>query len=369
MDRYEANVLGERLSASGVRAAPRNDLILRAMRGERTERTPVWLMRQAGRFDPAYRQLRAETGLELEQLFAHSVHAVDITLLPVRFGVDAAILFQDILTPLAPMGAPFVFRPGPVLDRPVRSGGDADRLVGYDPREQLAFVTESIALALDRLNGALPLLGFAGAPMTLLAFLVEGESPRGDATKTRRFLRDHRVAAEGLLKRLTALTADYLRMQIDAGVHAVQLFESCAPMFAEQEYRNLALPCQQEIFRLLGEHAPGAPRVLFAKDVDPVVMAASGADVISVGSRVSLTAAKEVMRGRAVQGNLDNLLLRDGTPEQVREAASACIGEGGHSGHVLNLGHGVLPNTPVRNVRAMIDASHECVIDGVEGLS
>lgn len=368
MDRHEADVLSERVSGPGVQGWPRNDLILRAMQGQRTERTPVWLMRQAGRFDPAYRRLREEAGLELEQLFAHPDHAADITVLPVRFGVDAAILFQDILTPLGPMGAPFVFRPGPVLDRPVRSADEADRLTGYDPRQRLGFVAESIRLALERLEGAVPLLGFAGAPLTLLAFLVEGESPRGNGAKTRQFVRDNREAAEGLLARISALTAEYLLMQIDAGVHAVQLFESCAPIFDAEEYRDLALPYHQEIFRLLGDYRPGTPRVLFAKNVEPTIMAASGADVISVGSGVPLAAARAAVRGRAVQGNVDNLLLRDGTPEQVNEAAAACIREGGHSGHVLNLGHGVLQGTPVANVQAMIDAAHGCVVEGAEGL-
>ena len=359
MDGHGTDLLGERVSA---RPRPRNDLIIRAMRGEQTERTPVWLMRQAGRFDPAYRQLRADVGLELEELFAHPVHAADITVLPMRFGVDAAILFQDILTPLGPMGAPFVFRPGPVLDRPIRTAADAERLQVYEPREGLRFVPESIHLALERLDGSAPLLGFAGAPLTLLAFAAEGGSPKNDAAWAKKLLREAPEAATALLDRVADLTADYLLMQIEAGVSAVQLFESCAQSFSDAQLREWALPAQKRIFERLA--GAGVPRVLFAKDIDPALMAESGADVISVGSAISLTNAKAAMPGKAVQGNVDNELLLKGTPEQIAAAAEACVREGGHTGHVLNLGHGVLQHTPVENVQAVIDAAHRFVLDG-----
>ncbi len=363
MDGHEADVLSQRVSGPAKNSGRRDDLLLRAMRGERTERTPVWLMRQAGRFDPAYRQIRESAGLTLERLFAHPEYAAKITVLPVRFGVDAAILFQDILTPLGPMGAPFVFRPGPVLEQPIRSAADADRLVEFDCAEDLSFVPQSISLALDHLKGEVPLLGFAGAPLTLLAFLLEGASPRGDAAPMRAFMHGCPDAARRLLTRITNVTARYLRMQIDAGVHAVQLFESCAPMFTQDEYRELALPSQQEVFRSLREYAPETPAVLFAREGDPALMAASGADVISVGSEVSLSEAKRAVPGRAVQGNVDNQLLLNGSPDQVRDAASNCIREGRHRGHVLNLNHGVLPGTPVENVVALIQAAHHCVLD------
>ncbi len=366
MDGYETDVLGQRVSTSAMNARPRNDLILRAMSGKRTERTPVWLMRQAGRFDPKYRELRERTGLELEQLFAHPEYAAEITVLPVRFGVDAAILFQDILTPLGPMGAPFVFRPGPVLEQPIRSPSDAERLIEYDCEEHLAFVPQSIDLSLDRLAGATPLMGFAGAPLTLLAFLLEGGSPRGDAARMRAFFARYPAAAKSLLHRITNVTVDYLRMQIDAGVHAVQLFESCASMFIDAEYRELALPSQREIFQLLREYAPDTPTVLFARDVQPDLMAESGADVISVGAGVSLREAKRAMPRGAVQGNVDNQLLLSGTVDEVCDATRACIRAGRHDGHVLNLGHGVLPGTPVANVQALIDAAHDCIIQEKE---
>ena len=168
--------------------APVNDLLLRAARRERTERTPVWLMRQAGRFDPKYLAIRDRCGLELEDLFRDPELACEITLLPIRFGVDAAILFQDILTPLAPLGARFVYRPGPVLERPIRGRRDIDRLRALDPRDELSFVSTSIKLVLSELKGALPLIGFAGAPLTLATFMIEGRSPGAKADQTRQLM-------------------------------------------------------------------------------------------------------------------------------------------------------------------------------------
>lgn len=339
---------------------PQNDLVIRAMRGERTERTPVWLMRQAGRFDPAYRQLRANAGLELEELFASPRHAAEITLLPLRFGVDAAILFQDILTPLGPMGAKFVFRPGPVLEHPIETAEDAERLEPYDPAEHLAFVLESIGLVLDRLGRRVPLLGFAGAPMTLLNFLVCGRSPGRDSDRLGRFLEQHESAADRLLRRLAGVTAAYLSEKIRAGVHAVQLFESSGDLVDRAVYERWALPYQQLVFESLADC--GVPTVLFAKGVAPEIMARSGASVISIGSSESIAEARNTMSRGGIQGNVDNSLLLAGSPEEVRKAAEACIREGGHNGHVLNLGHGVLKDTPVENVQAMISAAHECVV-------
>ena len=342
-------------------STPENDLVLQAMRGERTERTPVWLMRQAGRFDPAYRELRAAVGLELEELFASPEHAAEITVLPLHFGVDAAILFQDILTILGPMGAPFVFRPGPQLVRPVDSAQAADRLVTFDPVEQLPFVYESIRLTLDRIEGRVPLLGFAGAPMTLLNFLVCGRSPGESATKMLAFCESFPESAHGLLARLADVTAEYLLAKIDAGVDAVQLFESSAASLDTAAYRAWALPYQQIIFDRLRDS--GVPTVLFAKGTAPELLAESKATVISIGSDQSIIDARRAMPTGGVQGNLDNHLLRDGTPGDVRRTAERCIAYGGHRGHVLNLGHGVIKDTPVENVQAVIDAAHSYVVE------
>jgi uroporphyrinogen decarboxylase len=338
-----------------------NDLLLRAARRERTERTPVWMMRQAGRFDPAYRALRERCGLPLEELFRTPELAAEITLQPRRFGVDALILFQDILTPLAPMGAPFVFRPGPVLERPPRTAAVIDGLRPIDPARDLPFVAESIRLVRDELAGAMPLLGFAGAPFTLAAFMLEGGSPKGlDAT--RRLMRDDPVLLHALLGRLARLTIDYLKHQIDTGVDAVQLFESVADALSEREYRTFAHPYQAHVLQAL--HGT-VPLILFAKEqADLARMIATGATVLSVGTRVDLArAAAEYGDRVALQGNVDNQLLADGTPAEVARATEACIRAGGQRGHILNLSHGLLPRTPVDNVRQLIETCRSTRLD------
>ncbi|MEM7577092.1 MAG: uroporphyrinogen decarboxylase family protein [Planctomycetota bacterium] len=340
---------------------PEEHLLLRALRGERTPRTPVWMMRQAGRFDPQYRSIRASAGLELEELFASAEHAVQITPLPQRFGVDALILFQDILTPLGPMGLPFVFRPGPVSEHAVTDAALADRLRAFDPAEAMPYVFDSIRGVLRDLGDALPLLGFAGAPFTLFTYAVCGGSPGETGSgRVAAFLRDHADAAERLLERLAEVTADYLTAQIAAGVHAVQLFESSAGLLDEPDYARWALPYQTRVVRHVQTRCAGTPVILFAREVRPEVLVATGAQAISIGTDFDLAEAREtVSPGVGLQGNVDPLLLRDGTCEQVEASARAAIDAGRHQGHVLNLGHGVRKETPVENFETMVRVAHE----------
>ena len=334
----------------------KNDLLLRAARRERTVRTPVWLMRQAGRFDPRYGEIRRKYDLPLEELFRRPDAAAEISLLPGRLGVDAIIFFQDILTPLAPMGAGFVFRPGPVLETPLREPSDIEALRPYDVDSHLGFVTETLKLVAGALDGELPLLGFAGAPLTLAFFLIEGRSPGVEADRALGMMRSDPSTFRRLLRLLTDMTVDYLKLQVEAGVDAVQLFESLADRVSPEEYSEFALPCQVEIFSRLGS---GVPRILFAKDlpsVDP--MAASGADVLSIGSRLDLAEAGRRYGDRfALQGNVDNYLLRDGSLEEIAAAVRACVEAGGNTGHILNLGHGILKDTPFENVRQFIETA------------
>jgi uroporphyrinogen decarboxylase len=334
--------------------ATSNDLILRAARGERTERTPVWLMRQAGRFDPAYRELRERSGLPLEAMFRTPDLAAEITLLPQRFGVDALILFQDILTPVGPMGAEFLFRPGPVLERPVRTRTDVDRLRDFECADQLAHVVEEIGFVREATGDDPPLLGFAGAPLTVAAFMVEGQSPCTGLRATRVLMQRDPETMHRLLDRLSDVTAAYLRLQIDAGVAGVQLFESVADLLTESEYRAFALPYQRRILEAIGE---AVPRILFVKERSWLdLMLETGADVLSVGACVDLTEAREIVADHiALQGNVDNQLVAAGTSEQVELATRACIRAGGHHGHILNLNHGLLRNTPVENVVRLIE--------------
>lgn len=342
-----------------------NDSVLRAARREPTERTPVWLMRQAGRFDPAYLALREEAGLPLEKLFRHPELAAKITMLPQRFGVDALILFQDILTPLDPMGVECVFRPGPRFDRPVRTEADVRRLRVYDPTEELPFVPESIRLVQAELDGSMPLLGFAGAPFTLAAFLIEGGSPGSRLDHTRALMESEPSVLHVLLDKLAALTASYLSLQIDTGVDGVQLFESVADLLTDEEYRQFAHPYQAAV---LGRLGPRVPRILFAKERDCLeLMVETGADVLSVGRCVDLADAKRRYGDRvAFQGNVDNRLLQDGSPEQVEDAVRSCIAAGGQQGHILNLSHGLLKDTPVDNVVRLIDTCRNTSLRDLE---
>ncbi|MBN2559645.1 MAG: uroporphyrinogen decarboxylase [Phycisphaerae bacterium] len=333
----------------------KNDLLLRAARRERTERTPVWLMRQAGRFDPRYRALRERTDLRLEELFRNPELAAEISLLPRSYGVDAIIVFQDILTPLAPMGASFVFRPGPVLESPVRTASDVDRLRNYDPYTELAFVAEPLRLIREALDGDLPLIGFAGAPLTLAFFLIEGGSPGNKPEQTRALMESDPSLFHRLLERLADMTADYLAMQIEAGADVVQLFESAADLVSRRQYEEFAHRYHVRIFSRLGRRAP---TILFAKEQPFVdLMAESGADVLSVGSCVDLAEAKRQFGERvAFQGNVSNRLLVTGGFDEIDAAVRRCVQAGGHQGHILNLNHGLLPDTPVENVRRLIAA-------------
>lgn len=332
-----------------------SDLLLRAARGEATERTPVWMMRQAGRTDPAYVALREKVGLPLEDLFRSVDYSVEISLLPKRIGVDAIIFFQDILTPLAPMGAEFVFRPGPVLESPVRSKDQVERLRNYDLAAELPFVGETLATLRKTLNGTLPLLGFAGAPMTLLFFLVEGGSP-GSGAGALRLLEEDEATAHVLLEKLTAMTIAYLNYQIESGAQAVQLFESVADLLSEEVYQKFALPYHQRIFENLNKEAPS---ILFAKSFENLeLMRASGADVLSISNGHSISEAREVLGdGSPIQGNVSNRLVAEGTPEEIERAVQDCIESGGSVGHILNLDHGLLRETPWENVQAFVQSA------------
>lgn len=340
----------------------KNDLLLRAARGERTARTPVWMMRQAGRYDPEYQALRNSVDLPLERLFCTPDLAAQISLLPRRIGVDAIIFYQDILTPLAPLGASFVFRPGPQLADPIRTTGDVERLRSYDPADELAFVPETLRLVREALGGELPLLGFAGAPITLAFFMIEGGSPGADPWRARRFLEQAPRAAHRLLELLAEMTTDYLALQIEAGVDAIQLFESVGDLLTESQYREFAHPYHQRIFERLGDRVP---RILFVKERPWVdLMAASGADVLSLGACVDLAEARRRVGSQlALQGNVDNRILVDGPPDRIDEAVRRCIAAGQHTGHILNLNHGILRQTPFENACRFIEAAKRTVIE------
>jgi uroporphyrinogen decarboxylase len=335
-----------------------NDLFLRAVNHLPVPRVPVWLMRQAGRADPEYRSYRERVGLPLRELFRRAEHAVPISLLPRRFGVDAIVLYQDILTPLAPMGADFDFRPGPILATPIRRADQVRALRPIDPAEELGFVAESIRGVLSALGGELPLIGFAGAPFTLAAFLIRGSSPMHDMHDVLAFAQEQPALFAELIDRLTEMTAAYLRFQIEAGVHAVQLFESVGDQIPAPEYARYAHPSHQRIFAALPARVPA---ILFVKGSPRVdLMLESGAAVLSVGERESLGDVLRRGGGRvAVQGNVDNRILVKGSGSDVEAAVVACVADSGGRGHILNLNHGLLPEAPFENVKRFVNAARK----------
>ena len=349
----------------------KNDLLLRASRCLPVERVPVWMMRQAGRSDPLYRQIREELNLPLEQLFrtcpapmseTDIESAVKISLLPKRIGVDAIIVYKDILTPLAPMGTHFRFDPGPVLKPPIRTPPQVDALLPVDdPPAQLTFTGNVIRRLRENLNGELPLIGFAGAPLTLAFFLIAGESPikRGTGASEKaepvfQMIKETPELMHRLLNKLTEMTVNYLNYQISKGAQVVQLFESIADVLPRHLYTDFAFPYHEQIFAELN---PETPSILFAKECTYLdLMHQSGADVLSIGKCVDLSKAKAETDGTvAFQGNVDNDILRDGTPDDITAAVKTCLQQGGKTGHILNLSHGLHRDTPFENVKHFVN--------------
>jgi uroporphyrinogen decarboxylase len=335
----------------------KNNLLLRALRNESTSRTPVWMMRQAGRTDPMYRELRQRVDLPLEAMFRDSDISVEASLLPKRIGVDGIIIFQDILTPLTPMGADFLFRPGPQLKTPIRCETDIEKLRPIDPADDLAHVCRTIRGVRAALDGDLPVIGFAGAPLTLAMFLIEGKSPGRNPERVFSMMRDKPASMHKLLSKLADMTVAYLRYQIEEGVQTVQLFESMADIVTTEQYATFAHRYHERIFAALSNDVP---KILFAKERSEMnLLASSGADVISIGNCVDLRECRATVEDRvAIQGNVDNQIVATGSTDDVRRAVRECIDAGGSTGHVLNLSHGLLQNTPFENVQAFVDEAH-----------
>lgn len=334
-----------------LRAAP----FLVAARGGTPSRSPVWLMRQAGRSLPEYRALRAGTPM-LQACFDPAL-TCEITLQPVRrHGVDAAILFSDIVVPLraAGVGVDLVPGTGPVVARPVRSADDVAALPELVP-EQVAPVAEAVGLLVQELADT-PLIGFAGAPFTLASYLVEG-GPSRNHERTKALMYSAPDVWHALMGRLADITVTFLRAQVDAGVDAVQLFDSWAGALSERDYRRFVLPHSA---RVLGAVADaGVPRIHFGVGTGELLgaMAEAGADVVGVDWRVPLSEAAR-RTGRPVQGNLDPAVLfadRAAIEAEVRRI----LDEGSQAkGHVFNLGHGVLPETDPDVVTWLVELVH-----------
>ena len=336
--------------------SPRERL-LRACRGQPVDRPPVWLMRQAGRYLPEYRRVRGD--MPFLDFCREVQRAVEVSLQPVDLvGSEAVILFSDIFVPIPGLGVEVDFRPGPVVAQPIRTLAQVECLRAPDPRESVPFVFEILRCLRGELaSRELPLIGFAGAPFTLAAYLVEGRGSPQFPT-LRRMLYEAPDILRALLTRLTDQVVRYLDAQIEAGAEVVQLFDTWAGLLGEAEYREWVLPSHREIAAKLGHER--APLILFVGGGGHLVdaMAESGADVLSLDWRADLAdAARRVGARVSLQGNLDPCAL-SAPPGEIARRVRA-LAEAGRSarGHVLNLGHGVLPETPVEGVRTFVSAA------------
>lgn len=336
----------------------RKSLFLRACRGEPVERVPVWLMRQAGRYLPAYRAIREKHAF-LEVCKTPEL-AIEVSLQPYRLlDVDVVIVFSDILIPAESMGLPLeLTEAGPVLPEPVRDARGVDALREFDPEVETRFVMQAIAGLCRVVGPRVPVLGFAAAPWTLACYMVEGQTKAG-FTHTKRFLYSEPRVFRTLLERIARATALYLRAQIAAGAAAVQLFDTWCGELSREEYDAFALPALQLLLRELSPG--GVPVILYTKAAGHLLASAShaGATVLSLDWRVELAEARRQLGSRfALQGNIDPCILL-GPPEGIREAVAKAIRATHGIGHILNLGHGILPHTPVENARLFVQAGQE----------
>ena len=324
-----------------------NDLFLRACRGERGSRPPVWLMRQAGRYLPEYREVRKK--VDFLTLCRTPELAAQVTLQPIdRLGVDAAILFSDILVPAPAMGLNLDFNPGPVVDPPVRSADDVARLIVPEIEQEVPFVYETIRILRRELAGRVPLIGFAAAPFTLSAYLVEGEGSRTFG-HWKRMLYAAPEVAHTLLDKTTETTIRYLVAQVRAGAQAIQLFDTWAGLVSAQDYATFSLPYVKRVLAAVA--AEGVPTIYFALDAAHAAreVATCGANVLGADWRSRLSGA------HPLQGNLDPcVLLAD--VATVRRRTLVMLQDGaGLPAHIANLGHGILPETPVENAIAFVE--------------
>ncbi|MGH9795421.1 MAG: uroporphyrinogen decarboxylase [Candidatus Acidiferrales bacterium] len=346
------------MGSSPNAALSRQSLFLRACRCEPVERVPVWMMRQAGRYLPEYRALRARHSF-LEVCKTPEL-AADVSLQPYRaFRMDAVIVFSDILILAEAMGLDLqVSDAGPVLANPVRDAAAVRKLRAFDPERETRFLCDAIRQLNAAVGAEVPILGFAGAPWTLACYMIEGRSKEGFPT-AKQFLYSEPQAFRSLLETIAANTARYLQAQIAAGAATVQLFDTWAGELSLADYRTFALPALQGLIREVKAAYPSVPVILYTKGSSHLLdcLADARADVLSLDWRVDLADARRRFGPRlALQGNVDPCVLL-GPSETIRSAVADTIEKTGGHGHILNLGHGILPNTPVENARLFIETA------------
>ena len=341
----------------GSSATWQDSPFMRACRHLPNEHTPIWLMRQAGRFLPSYRAIREKASFL--QMCKTPELATEITLMPIeQLGVDAAILFADILLIAEPLavGLEFIEGVGPVIARPVRTAADVDGLKPIEPAS-LAFVYKTVGMVRRALPSHIPLIGFCGAPFTVASYLIEGRSSR-HFVRTKQLMYGDPGAWNALMGKLSAVLADYLNRQIAAGAQAVQIFDSWVGCLNEADYRRFVLPYTQAVIHSIRS---GTPVIHFGVDSAMLLpaMRDAGGDVIGLDWRIELGHGWDVVgHDHGVQGNLDPAVLLSTEEEIGRQAAGILNAAAGRPGHIFNLGHGVLPETSVDTVRRLVDFVH-----------
>ena len=342
-----------------------NDLLLRALLREPVERTPVWIMRQAGRYLPEYRKVRAQAG-DFMSVCSNPELACEVTLQPLRrYKLDAAILFSDILTIPDAMGLGlyFVSGEGPKFKRPVRTAADIRNLQRPEVEQQLGYVFEAVRTIRRELNGSVPLIGFAGSPWTVATYMVEGQSSREFST-IKALAAEDPQALLTLLDMVAQTTTDYLNAQISAGAQAVMVFDTWGGALAADDYRRYSLASMQKIVDGLTRENDGrrVPVILFTKGAGPLLtdMAETGCDALGVDWTTDLSMAREYVADKvALQGNLNPATLRE-SPELIRQGvANVLESYGTGPGHVFNLGHGITPDIDPDHLGVLVDAVHE----------
>jgi uroporphyrinogen decarboxylase len=337
-----------------------NETFLRACRGEKVENTPVWLMRQAGRYLPQYQAVRAN--VDFLTLCKTPELAAEVTLQPVEIlGVDAAILFSDILIPVEAMGIALEFpeKYGPTLSEPIRNKSAVDRLIVPDTEDDMPFIIETIKILREKLRDKVPLIGFSGAPFTLATYIIEGGSSRNFIHTKKMMFQNNRLF-NYLMDKLTLMVTSYLSAQIRAGVQAVQIFDTWAGVLTPFDYKKSVLPCVKKTISDLKKE--GVPIIYFANDCAGILqeIRKSGADVIGIDWKIDISdAIKKLGKKVVIQGNLDPCALFL-SKEEIEERVKDILWKGETAkSHIFNLGHGILPETPVENAIALVEAVHK----------
>ncbi len=341
-----------------VHQEPSNNLFLEACRREEVDRTPVWFMRQAGRYLPEYRAIRDKT--DFLTLCKTPDIAAEVTVQPVDLvGVDAAIIFSDILVVAEAMGMQLIVeegKGGPRFPSPIRSKSDIDRLTVQDACSSLGYVFDAIRVARKRLNGKVPLIGFAGAPWTIASYMVEGRNPK-DFRHIKQLMYSSPRDAHALLEKVATVVSMHLRAQAESGAQALQIFDTWGGVLGQEEFQEFSLRYIKQVVSAV--RGQGIPLIVFCKNCGHSLekIADTGADVVGLDWTIDIGKAREMIGSYvALQGNLDPAILFS-TPEKIESGVQSILKKFGKgNGHIFNLGHGILPETPVENVKAMVNA-------------